>query len=149
MINAREFMSTMTPGLDGFRATGLKREMTKSTKPPELQSTEWATAGGWIARESKVISAQKDIGKVDDPGQGALLDAELCLGSKTLQIRRLPGLWLLTVITETEGDGYLADDRLIMTLTHGAARYRRYWTIPDDGAAEVIACRLTGFEAIP
>ena len=149
MSAASELLSRMTPALDGFRATGLKSDVTKRSEPPELQNTAWAAAGGWIARESKVISALKDIGKVDESNQGIILEAELFLGPKTLQIRRLPGLWLWTVIEETDGDDILADDRLIVTLKHGAARYRRYWTIPLEGDAEVIACRLTGFEAMP
>lgn len=149
MSIATDVLAILGEAAGGFRGCGLKREMTPYDTSPEVLIAEWAAAGGWIARESQVISAPSNIAAADHAGAGQILEAELCLDGKTLQIRRLPGRWLATVIEETEGDEFLADERLVVTVKHGTARYRRYWNIPTDGAADVIACRLTGFEAQP
>lgn len=149
MSAAADLFATLGELSEIFRPCNLSRQTTESdVSPEELVSGVWSDAAGWIARESRVISASSNIAQADDPTQGKILEAELCLATRSLQIRRLPGRWLLTEITETSGDEVLADDRLVATVRHGIARYRRYWTVPTDGAVDVIACRLTGFEAL-
>lgn len=150
MVTSASVLQHVPAGSQAFRPCGLLVGKTKSTVSPEAEiSGAWSKASGWIARQSKVISATSGIGMVDELTQGAILEAELTLGSRTLQIRRIAGTWTLTVIEETGGDTYLADDRLVATVKLGVARYRRYWTLPDDGAVDVVACRLIGFEVAP
>lgn len=150
MVTSASVLKHLPDGSKTFHPCSLMRGVTKSPASPEAEiSGTWREAGGWIARQSKVISATSSIGEVDEPAQGAILEAELTLGPRTLQIRRIAGNWILTIIEEADGDTHLADDRLVATVKHGAARYRRYWTLPDDGAVDVIACRLIGFEVAP
>lgn len=107
-----------------------------------LQRSEWASAVGWIARQSGVIIRPD----ADDTSLGAVLEAELGNAAASLQVRRLEGRWVATRIEETLAGDMLADDVVLVT-THGkAARYRRYWKLPESGAAEIVACRLVGFE---
>jgi hypothetical protein len=106
----------------------------------------WAEAQGWIARQSAVLARPR---QADDPMQGAVLEAELTRGAETLQLRCLPGQWLATTVTEGDGEHCLSDEVVLVTIRDKAARYRRYWRLPADGAVTLIACRLIGFEEIP
>ena len=107
-----------------------------------LASAPWDKASGWIARQSRVIFRPHDQ---DDTTQGAVLEAELGTDTSSLQIRRLEGGWVVTLIEEGTGDDMLADEVHLVTTFAKVARYRRYWALPDDGAAEITACRLVGF----
>lgn len=117
----------------------------------------WAGKGasGWIARQSGVVFPPG----ADDPGLGAVLEAELGTGEASLQIRRIGAGWAWTTFeeeAEEEAGAHVCDDVVLVTTpletadTAGprAARYRRYWRLPDSGAAEIFACRLVGLEEI-
>lgn len=131
----------------GFKITSLCRITESTSASPEGKiNGAWAAAGGWIARESGVTSAASDIAHKDDTSQGRILEAELFLKGKSLQIRRVAGRWLLVEMQEKGGEPCLSDERRVVTVNHGIAVYRRYWSMAEDGAADVVACRLTGFE---
>lgn len=102
-------------------------------------------AAGWIARQSGVTFPPER----DDPGLGAVLEAELGNATESLQIRRHDAAWVWTRLTEGEGDPCLAEDVLLATLGGRAALYRRYWSVSHDGLAEIRACRLVAVKEIP
>jgi len=111
----------------------------------------WAGAAGWIARQSAVLTlAGARVAELDTtPSSGAVLECELGTASETLQLRRLGAGWVWTRLLEIPGGDMLSDDVVLVTTTQGkAARYRRYWTLPACGAAEITACRLVGLEDI-
>jgi hypothetical protein len=110
-----------------------------------LFAVDWRSARGWIVRQSAAIPRPR---QEDDPATGAVLEAELVAGMATLQIRRLPGSWIATMIFEGKGTDCLSDDLVLATVRDNAARYRRYWALPADGAVTLLACRLTGLEEI-
>jgi hypothetical protein len=101
-------------------------------------------AHGWIARQSGVVVLPGQ----DDLSLGAVVEAEWSEGSVSIQVRRLAGRWLVTTLTEVEGGDMLSDDIVHVTTDGRAARYRRYWRMPTDGAAEITAWRLVGLEDI-
>ncbi len=111
---------------------------------------DWAGTG-WIARQSGICVIEDGAG--DDSTLGPLVSAELVeTPNVTHQIRRVTNGWHVTTITETSGATHLADTvRHIAKEGHLAkdrrlAVYRRYWSLPADGACEVVAWRLIGFE---
>lgn len=132
----------------GYRAVSVHLSRTDpvdAAAVDRLLARDWKGATGWIARQSGVaiVPAQ-----ADDPAQGAVIEAEVTLGARTLQLRRLPGKWVATEITEGQGDPRLCDEVVVVTVEGKAARYRRYWSVPADGAVAVVACRLIAFEEI-
>lgn len=139
---------TATEGVYRPCSVTLSRRDLTGRRNVERELIDWPGAIGWIARESGVFAP--GIAD-DDPTKGAVLEAELTLGMKSLQIRRTPGFWMLTEIFESDGETNLADDLRLVTVDHGVALYRRYWSLPDDGAdgaVEAVACRLIGFEGV-
>ncbi|MGQ0566597.1 MAG: hypothetical protein ACT4OK_16205 [Gemmobacter sp.] len=109
-----------------------------------IEAMTAAGATGWVARQSGVTVYPGEA----ESGLGDVLEAELGTKDETLQIRRLDGGWVWTRLTEEAGGGRITDEVCLVT-THGkAARYRRYWSVPADGATEIVACRLIGLEDI-
>lgn len=129
------------------------RETKRQEEIEELVRT-WAGKGasGWIARQSGVVFPPG----ADDPALGAVLEAELGTGEASLQIRRIGAGWAWTTFEEEEAGAHVCDDVVLVTMPLAtgdaagprAARYRRYWCLPDSGAAEIFACRLVGLEEI-
>ncbi len=102
---------------------------------------------GWIARQSTVSMITGGIG--DAPSEGGVVSAELAISPQaTVQLRRASGGWHVTTLREGEGETRLADTVRHVALGGQIAVYRRYWSLPDDGATEVVAWRLLGFEEI-
>ncbi len=131
-----------------YRATAVEVTHEDYTSAVEVNTRilrDWAGAEGWIARQSKVFILPREA---DGPTEGAVLEAELTLGTKTMQLRRLTGKWRATLITEGVGEPCLADDLRVVTVGQGVAIYRRFWVLPDDGAAEVTACRFVKFDEV-
>ncbi|MBD1206741.1 MAG: hypothetical protein H9533_21780 [Rhodobacteraceae bacterium] len=96
------------------------------------------SASGWIARQS---------GIEDRPGPlradlGSILEAELGTAAETLQLRRIGDGWGWTRLVETGDGGMLVDEVELAAVGGRSALYRRYWALPDTGAAEVTTCRL-------
>lgn len=119
-----------------------------------LLAGEWAAGSGWIARQSAMIARPR---QADDPREGAVLEAELALPGRSLQIRHTGPHWTVTTLTEGRGDPCLSDEVVVVTVhdeviegstTGRAARYRRFWSLRGDGAAEIFACRFVQFEGI-
>ena len=132
----------------GFSVGSVKVSRTDHATAAEVDTlldTDWRGATGWIARQSAVAIVP---GQPDNPTEGAVIEAEVTLGARTLQLRRLPGTWVATEITEGQGDPRLCDEVVVVTVEGKAARYRRYWSVPADGAVAVVACRLIAFEEI-
>ncbi len=148
-----EKLEEITPE-HGLEPVGLQEPHLERIDDPEALKTKigkWKGTG-WIARQSGVCVIEDGAG--DDPTLGPLVSAELVETSQvTHQIRRVTNGWHITTITETEGATHLADTvRHIVDPKHHIAKndriavYRRYWSLPEDGACEVVAWRLTGFE---
>ena len=112
----------------------------------DREISDWAGNGhGWVARTSGV---QVFPGEENDTSLGPVVAAELTRGDTTLQVRRHPEKWVLTILTETGEKTHLADEIVHLTTGGGAARYMRYWQLPADGAVEIIASRFIGFEEV-
>lgn len=108
---------------------------------------DWSQAQGWIARQSGVDvfrDGQTQIGAKN----GWILSGELARENQSLQIRRLMDKWVVTTLSEDEGEACLFDIVLQTTVRDGIATYRRYWHLPNDGAAHVFAWRFTGFDEV-
>lgn len=127
-----------------FKSCCVKIEACKTpvTLSSEVESllADLKAKAGWVARQSGVVF----LPAADDKGLGAVLEAEVVADNVTLQIRKLGGAWVWTRLTETAEAGRLSQDVVLATVGGGTAYYRRYWELRDDGAAEVIACRLVG-----
>lgn len=144
------------PDDHGFSRKSVKVSGAETKRQEEIEDLvrSWAGKGasGWIARQSGVVFPPG----ADDPALGAVLEAELGTGEASLQIRRIGAGWACTTLEETAVGAHVCDDVVLVTTplekadTAGpkAARYRRYWRLPDGGAAEIIACRLVGLEEI-
>ena len=106
----------------------------------EAKITKWKGTG-WIARQSGVCTLFDGDG--DDHGLGQPVSAELVETPKvTHQVRRVADGWNITTITEQEGNSHLAETVKHVAKDNHVAVYLRYWSLPDDGAAEVVARRL-------
>jgi hypothetical protein len=107
---------------------------------------EFPNTQGWIARQSGVVMKPG----ADPEELGAVLEAEIGNATKTLQVRRLGAEWVWTCLIENGKDGFLclAQDQCLVTTENKSARYRRYWALPENGAVEVVACRLVGLEEL-
>lgn len=123
--------------------------MQKFSDVAKLESLlqDWSQPQGWVARQSGV-DVYQDGQKQQGSALGHILSAELAKDNCSLQIRRLAHNWVATTITEGTGEDCLFDVVKHLTIEHGAAVYHRYWSLPKDGAAEVFACRFTGFEEV-
>lgn len=99
---------------------------------------------GWIARQSGVSMVSD--GQGDNVSDGEIVSAELAHGLASTQVRRTSDGWSITTIAEAEGTGHLADEVRHVTLSGQIAVYRRYWSVPSDGASEIVAWRLVGIE---
>ena len=108
---------------------------------------------GWIARQSGVVMIADGV-PPDDPSLGAIVSAELVAATTSVQVRRAHDGWWVTRITEKTG---IPEDRssdatrlrdIVKHVAHDGflATYHRFWSVPDDGRAEVVAWRLPGFE---
>jgi hypothetical protein len=137
------------PGHHGYTRSSFRIESGRFGSVYEVEDMisagTWAGASGWIARQSGVVMRPE---MTDAPGFGAVIEAELGTPEASLQMRRLTGGWVWTRIDEVAGGAQLSDDIVLVTTGSRTARYRRYWTLPDDGAAEIIACRLVGIGEI-
>lgn len=148
------------PDDHGFSRKSVKvsgKETKRQEEIEELVRT-WAGKGasGWIARQSDVVF----LPGADNRALGAVLEAELGTGKASLQIRRIGAGWACTTFEEEEAEeeagAHVCDDVVLVTTPlekadtarPKAARYRRYWCLPDGGAAEIFACRLVGLEEI-
>lgn len=134
-------------GWHGFRNlsvdVGKNEQVVTNKAEVEALVAGWTDATGWIARESGVrVLPVAD----DDPALGAVLGAELGRPGSSLRLRRLGAGWVWTQYDEIEGGTMLADDVVLVTTHEMGARYRRYWILPDNGAAEIGWCRLVGLE---
>lgn len=132
----------------GYRITGVSVKLKKARASKDLENelTDWQGASGWIARQSGVIILPYES---DSINLGNVISAELTIGDNSLQIRRVPDAWMLTHLIETkEENTHLADEVVHVTVHGGAARYSRYWSLPKDGATEIVAWRFIGFEEI-
>ncbi len=109
---------------------------------------DWREAEGWIARQSGVDVYRTGVPR-QGPALGAVVAAELARGAQSLALTRRTDGWNVTILTEEDtGEPCLFDETTHLTVHHGAIRYRRYWCLPDDGAAEVFAWRILGFEEV-
>lgn len=106
------------------------------------------TYTGWIARQSGV-EVWGGLEREDTGGLGEILAAELALDDHSVQIRRQPGSWVVTEYREGEGKAHIVEDMCHMTVRHGVLKYRRYWSLPEDGASEPVIARLVGIEGVP
>lgn len=117
----------------------------KTTEDIETLLASFGSHVGWIARQSGVevwrLEGREDAGDLGD-----ILAAELGSDDHSVQIRRQPGAWVVTEFREGEGDTHIAEDISHITVRHGVLKYRRYWSLPEDGASEPVAARLVGIE---
>lgn len=132
----------------GYQTRGVRIDSGVVSSDAELEdlvaSMEAQAASGWIARQS---------GVEDRPGPsrtdlGSILEAELGNDAQTLQIRHIGYGWGWTRLVETQDNGMLIDEVELAATGGRSALYRRYWTLPDSGAAEVTACRLISVRAL-
>ncbi|WP_428697117.1 hypothetical protein [Stappia sp.] len=140
-------------GFTRLSVTISAKETTHQKDIEDLVRT-WAGKGasGWIARQSGVVFPPG----ADNPALGAVLEAELGTRDASLQIRRIGAGWVWTTFEETAAGAGVCDDVVLVTAPlekadaagPRASRYRRYWRLPDNGAAEIFACRLVGLEEI-
>ncbi len=141
-----EKLKEITPehGLEAVELSIKKPAPIKKAKELKAKISGW-TGTGWIARQSGVCVIESGAG--DDTSLGPLVSAELVEPSQvTHQIRRVTDGWHITTITETSGATHLAETVQHIAKEGRLAVYRRYWSLPEDGACEVVAWRLTGFE---
>lgn len=146
-MQAKTVMPYLAPSVFGTATIALApfERPSREDLTSRLATRPWTRATGWIARQSGVV-VRPD--QADNPALGDLVEAELTDGLQTFQVRRLPGCWIVTAMIEGAGTVHLTDE-IVVVMTNGrAARYRRYWSLPDDGATEVVACRLIQFEDI-
>lgn len=100
---------------------------------------------GWVARQSGVSVVLDGSG--DNASDGHPVAAELYESATvTHQIRRAMGGWNITTLTEHDGATHLADLVRHIALESRVATYRRYWSLPSDGATEIVGWRLIGLE---
>lgn len=134
-----------------LRAAGLQIHDEKEVTSHEELEAQLAEAvqglDGWVARQSGVEVWENGLQVASDldPNLGAPIAAELGSDRLTLQFRRRPGAWVLATLEEDDDPQYLMEDIEHLTVKHGIMRYRRYWSLPDDGTTEPIAARLMGF----
>jgi hypothetical protein len=140
-------LEAVLPG-HGFRKASVAWKTGKLPmgRPDEIEAKikSLTYTAGWIARQSGVVV----LPDPDDGSLGAVLEAELGSDAVSLQIRRVGAEWVWTQLTEVDGD-MLCEDVTLVTVQIKAALYRRYWTLGDEGAAEVVACRLVGYTEFP
>lgn len=130
----------------GYQATKFERASVNLKTPNEVEAflKGWQASKGWIARQSGV--AVNDI----EPGTlGHLTSCELALDGKSLHIVRLAEHWAATTITEGSGEACLMDVVKHLTVKHGIMCYHRYWSLPPQGGASIVAWRFAGFEELP
>lgn len=132
-----------------LKSTGLAPPAQSHVSAPEALDKMIAgwSATGWIARQSGVVTLAAGAG--DDTSLGQVVTAELVeTQDVTHQIRRVADGWTVTTIQEVAGATHLMDSVKHIALEKRVAVYRRYWSLPEDGATEVIAWRLAGLEEI-
>lgn len=142
-------LDEVMPG-HGLEAVGLEvlgPEYLDDSKALDEKISSW-NGTGWIARQSGVCEIVD--GQGDDPVLGWPVSAEIVESpkNKSYQIHRMTNGWHITTITEveTEEATHLAETVKHVAKGKRIAVYRRYWSLPDDGASEVIAWRLLKFE---
>ena len=131
----------------GYSSAGISVASEDLTSAQQLEELlqNWNEGAGWIARQSGVIARPDDP---DDPTLGWVVGAELALGQQTLQVRRNVSAWTCITLSENDTGDCLTDDVTLLTVEGGAARYRRYWRVPEDGAVEIFACRFVAFDTV-
>lgn len=131
----------------GFSRAGMtvKREEAATQEQLDVVLRRWSDGKGWLARQSGVRALPRET---DDPSLGWVVSAELAKGLQSLQVRRDVDRWICVTVSEVTAGDYLTDDVTLLTVEGGAARYRRYWRVPPDGAAEIAACRFVDFDAV-
>lgn len=139
-------------GVDGhaYHSTTLRiaaPNLIKSSEEIETLVEGLKSHVGWIARQSGV-EVWGNHERDDATGLGEILAAELGNEDHTVQIRRQPGAWVVTEYHEGTGTAHVAEDISHITVRHGTLRYRRYWSLPEDGASEPIAARLIRIEGV-
>ncbi|MBL3587407.1 hypothetical protein JMM61_18830 [Rhodovulum sulfidophilum] len=133
--------------VNGLAAVDLDVPLLEHLSDPtdvEARIASW-TGTGWIARQSGVRTIVSGAG--DDTALGQPVSAEIVDASGvSRQLRRVVDGWNITTVKETAGTSHLAETVRHVALDHRIVVYRRYWSLPDDGAAEVVAWRFVGFE---
>lgn len=131
-------------GLEPVGLVDMSLEHVQAAKELETKISAWGGTG-WIARQSGVCVIGDGVG--DDPSLGLPISAEIVTSTTcTRQIRCVQGGWNITTVADKAGETHLAETIKHIAQEGRIAVYRRYWSLPEDGAAEVVAWRLTGFE---
>lgn len=131
-------------GLKSVGPVDLSLEHVQDAEELERKISDWGGTG-WIARQSGVCVISDGVG--DNPSLGLPISAEIVISTTcTHQIRCVQGGWNITTVAENNGETHLAETIKHIAQEGRIAIYRRYWSLPEDGAAEVVAWRLTGFE---
>ena len=131
-----------------FSATNLNvvgPRMIDKTEEIEALFADLGYYTGWIARQSGV-EVWGSLERENTGGLGEILAAELGCDDHSVQIRRQPGSWIVTEYHEEAGKAHVAEDIRHITVRHGVLKYRRYWSLPEDGASEPVVARLLGIE---
>lgn len=136
---------------DGYHAAHLSiadSVLIERTEEIEALLADFGAYTGWIARQSGV-EVWGAVEREDTGDLGAILAAELGCDDHSVQIRRQPGSWVVTEFREGKGETHIAEDIRHITVRHGVLKYRRYWSLPEDGASEPIVARLIEIEGTP